>query len=62
MFLIIIQDILTDLVVERAPVCFDGIKGSVHTGMYQSAIYIRNKILLEGILEKAFKIADVSFT
>ncbi|KAL4241095.1 hypothetical protein ACF0H5_001873 [Mactra antiquata] len=53
-----LEDILTDLVVERAPVCFGGIKGSVHTGMFQSAKYIRNKLITDGILDFAFRKAN----
>ncbi|XP_053393215.1 diacylglycerol lipase-beta-like [Mercenaria mercenaria] len=53
-----LEDILTDLVVERAPVCFGGVEGFVHTGMFQSAKYIRNKLISECILEKAFQRAE----
>jgi len=51
---------LTDLVVERAPVCFEGVRGYVHTGMYQSAKHIRNRLLADEILDAAFKRAPVS--
>lgn len=54
-----IQDILTDLVVERAPVSFGGVHGYVHTGMYQSAKYIRNRLIADNILDKAFQRAEV---
>lgn len=59
--LYLMQDILTDLVVERAPVCFNGIHGTVHTGMFQSAKYIRNKLIHDGTLDLAFRKAKVSY-
>ena len=50
-----LQDIITDLVVERAPVKVKGVKNAyVHTGMLQSAKYVQQKLLEEQILEKAF--------
>ncbi|XP_052787526.1 diacylglycerol lipase-beta-like [Mya arenaria] len=49
-----LEDVLTDLVVERAPVCFGGVEGYVHTGMYQSAKYIRNKLIADATLDIAF--------
>lgn len=53
-----LEDILTDLVVERAPVYVGGVEGHVHTGMLQSAKYIRNRIIADRILDLAFQRAE----
>ena len=55
------QDIITDLVVERAPIRVKGVKNAfVHTGMLQSAKYVQQKLLEEQILENAFGTYEVS--
>ena len=56
------QDIITDLVVERAPIKVKGVKGAfVHTGMLQSAKYVQQKLQEEKILDKAFMAYEVNF-
>lgn len=51
-----LEDIVTDLVVDREPITVNGVKGaSVHQGMLHSAEYIQQKLQEERILEKAFQ-------
>lgn len=50
-----LEDILTDLVLVRAPVSYAGKDCTVHMGMLQSAKYIKNRLITEGILDMAFQ-------
>lgn len=55
-----LEDIVTDLVIERAPMEVKGVKGAfAHAGMLHSAKYVLHKLQEEEILDKAFQSYEV---
>ncbi|KAL4239389.1 hypothetical protein ACF0H5_000206 [Mactra antiquata] len=54
-----LQDVITDLVIERGDITIPGIPGaSAHNGILQSAIYIKQTLERENVLEEAFQRAE----
>ena len=57
------QDVITDLVIERGELNIPGFpKACAHNGILQSALYLKNTLEQNKILEDAFSRAEVKYT